>query len=257
MHGNSSDNYPYTGQSSPIILGPMQNTGNMSLLHRSRILLFLALLLSASGVMGQERRARFFSVWQENGQVLAHVEVTGLLDAELINGLQKGMTAALEYEVQLWQKRRWSDKVLESRYHRMKLAWDPWSKRYTVETRGNRPLLLSEDGLKKRCTEFERLRVAGIEKLIKGEHYYIAMKIILKPMSVENMDEITKWLSGEVKEIDTQHIGNAPRTKKKAGNWLMGMVLNLTGFGDRVITARSSRFTWREGDLDLDAQRER
>ena len=214
--------------------------------------MFLPALLS-----GQNREARFYALWQENNQVMAHVEISELVDGELILGLKKGMTATLEYEVQLWQKRRWSDKLLEARYHRMKLAWDPWSKRYTVETRTQRPLLLSEAGLIKRCTQFENLRVAPTDQLEKNEKYYIALKVILKPMSVENMDEITKWLSGEVKDIDPKQISSAPKTKKRAGNWLMGLALNLTGFGDRVITAKSPRFTWREGDLDIDDKQAR
>ncbi|MCK5147793.1 DUF4390 domain-containing protein [bacterium] len=200
---------------------------------------------------GQDHKIEFYDIWAENGQILAHIEVSQLINTETLEGLEKGMTAALEYKLQLWQDRSWSDKLISEKFHRMKLSFDPWSKRFTIETRNSQPHLISQEDLIRRCTIFETMRIAPLKVLAEGVRYYIVLKIILKPMSVENVNEITKWLSGEVKEINAKTVAQAPPTKKKAGAWLMDLVLNVTGFGDQVITAKSLRFIWQEGGLEV------
>ena len=60
----------------------------------------------------------------------------------------------------------------------------------------------------------------------------------MHPISIENYKEIQRWIVGEAKEIDTKVI----KQPKKAGNWVLGVVLNLSGFGDQVINARSQSF---------------
>lgn len=216
-------------------------------MHRRAHIILVLILLLTSGLSAKDKKALFHDIRAESGQVTAHLEVVELLDDDLIQGLQKGMTAALEYQVQLWEERTgWADRLLEERYHRMKLAFDPWSKRFTVETREGPPLLLSEEALRQRCADLESLRVAPLDMLEKDKSYYIGVRIILKPVSMESMEEISKWLGGEVKAIDPKAVIQAQPSTKKTSRWLMGLVLNITGFGDRVITAKSPRFTLRE-----------
>ena len=164
----------------------------------------------------------------------------------MLQGLQKGMTAAIEYQIQIWKERpRWVDQLLAERIIRMKVNFDQWEKRYVLATRPEERQFMTEDRIRERCSRLVDIPFVPAAKLSIGDQYVIAVKIVLQPMSVENYQEIRRWLAGEMKEINPKAIRTTKSPGKKAGNWLLGLILNLTGFGDRVITAKSPSFIWK------------
>ena len=58
------------------------------------VLLFLPELSSA-----EEKKYRFGDIKEENGFLVFNFQVRDLLDKGVLKGLQKGMTAAIEYQV--------------------------------------------------------------------------------------------------------------------------------------------------------------
>ena len=113
---------------------------------------------------------------------------------------------------------------------------------------------MSEDRIRERCSELVNFPLVPSSKLTKGEQYVLTVKIALQPMSVENYQEIKRWLAGEMKEINPKTIRTTKSPGKKAGNWLLGLVLNLTGFGDRIITPKSPSFIWQEETIVLEEE---
>ena len=137
----------------------------------------------------------------------------------------------------------------------MKVNYDNWERRYFLTTGDGQRRLLNEDRIRQRCSELTNFPIAPLEKLEPGARYTIAIRVILQPMSVENYEEIKDWLAGQVKELHPKTLTTAKSPGKKAGNWLLDFVLNLTGFGDRVITAKSPAFTWKEGSAVPEEER--
>jgi hypothetical protein len=209
------------------------------------VLIFLLLPFTS---IGREKKYRFGEIRIQDGALIVNFEVYELFSEEVLQGLQKGMTAALEYQIQLWKQRpHWVDQLVTEEFVRMKVSYDNWEKRYVLTTPQEGPRLMNEDRIRHRCSQLVDFPMTSVDMLSDESPYSIAVKVILRPMSVENYQEIKRWLAGEVKELNPKAIRTSKSPGKKAGNWLLGLVLNLTGFGDRIITAKSPPFRWHEG----------
>jgi len=221
----------------------------------SSCIFLLIILLPISG-LAKKRKFRFGEIKIENGSLLINFEVNDLMKKEIIQGLQKGMTAALEYQVQLWKQRpHWADQLISEKIIRMKVSFDNWERRYVLDRPREDVRLLTEDRIKEKCSKLVDFPLSSQENLETGSRYIVAIKVVLQPMSVENYQEIKRWLAGEVREINPKAISSSKSPGKKAGNWLLGLVLNLIGFGDRIITAKSAAFTWNESAVVFEEEK--
>jgi len=219
--------------------------------QRIVFLILLCLCLTANAV-ASKKVYRFRSITTQNDTLVVTFHVNDLMSNNVIEGLHKGMTAAIEYQVELWKERpRWWDKVVTDHYIRLKVSFDQWEKRFIIETASGVSRMLNEDQIRRRCEDLSSIPVAPISQLEDGGRYRLAVKVILKPMSVENIQEIRRWLSGEVKQINPKSITSEKAPDKKLSDWLTGVMLNLTGFGNRIITAKSDLFQWKDGQLIL------
>ena len=217
------------------------------------IIIFLLLPISGSP---NEKKYRFGKIKAENGSLLVNLQIRDLLDKDIIKGLQKGMTAAIEYQVQLWKDRpRWVNQLVAEEIVRMKVNYDNWERRYVLVTPRGEPSLLNEDRIREHCSNLVDFPIGSLDQLEPESRYMIAIKVILQPMSMESYQEIKRWLTGEVKELNPKALKSTKSPGKKAGNWLLGLILNLTGFGDKVITAKSPEFYWKDGSVKLDDEK--
>ena len=213
-------------------------------------ILLLILCLPTLG-SAKEKKYRFGPIRERDGWLLMNFQVFDLINQDLIHGLQKGMTAALEFQIQLWDERpRLMKRLIAEEFVRMKVNYDTWDRRYVVHTPAGEPQRLQEDQMRRQCSELIDLPIAELDNMEPDGRYSLAIRVLLQPMSVENYEEIKRWLSGEVRQINPKSVKSA-EPGKKAGDWLMGLILNLTGLGDRVITAKSPPFSWREGTVEM------
>ncbi len=185
-----------------------------------------------------------------NEALVFNFQLIGFLNDDLLNGLRKGLTAAIEYQIQVWKIRpRWVDELAEEKFIRMKIGYDTWEQRYMLARADGRIDLTHEDRLKERCSTLQDYPLIPVSDMEDGSEYYITVKAVLQPMSVENYQEIKRWLSGEVKELNPKAISSSRSPGKKAGNWLLGLILNLSGFGDRLVSAKSPVFRIQNGTV--------
>lgn len=193
---------------------------------------------------GKKPEYRFSNIHLDQGTIRTDFDVRGLFPDDVINGIQKGMTAALEYQVQLWKKRpHWIDVQISQKIFRMKISYDHWQKGYVLARKDTTLESVSEDTLIQKYSRLRNFLVVNEDNLEQDRQYYIAVKIIMRPMTIDNYDEIRRWLSGEFREIHPGKIAS-PSAGKKVGDWFFGVVRNVTGFGDRVIMAKSRPFKY-------------
>lgn len=172
------------------------------------------------------------------------LKINNLFNESIVEGLQKGMTTVLEYRIQLWKKRSlWFDKLITEDIIRFKISYDIWGKRYVVMRNKLKPEALDIHGVRQVCQQLYEYALLSSQKLKTDKEYFLAVKVRLRPISIENYREIQRWLVGEAKEIDAEVIKEPQKAGEKAGNWFLGMVLNLSGFGDKVINAKSDLFS--------------
>ena len=213
----------------------------------------LGFLLLPAHALTKDKKCDVDNIHQEHGYLVADIHVRNLFDEEILKGLRRGMTAAVEYQVQLWKERpHWVNRFVSERIIRMKVGFDTWEQRYLIITQAEEPIRTNEDGVRQRCSHLEAFQVAPLEDMKQGDRYILAVKIILRPMTVENVQEIKRWLAGEVEEFSPKDLSKS--SGKKVGDRLLGLVATLTGFGDRVITAKSPVFRLDEEEIILEGE---
>lgn len=227
-------------------------------MRRSCFKIFLLILLFSAGSLSNARGKpwSFGPVRVKGDHLVFNFKAGNLVDEQILRGLRRGMTAAIEYQVQLWKKNnRWMDELVSESLVRLKVTYDNWEKKYLVLLGKNRPHWLAEESVRDRCSNLTDFPAGRLEDLRDGSQYYIKIRVLLRPMSIENYQEIKQWLTGEMKDIDSKSIAKSKSPGKKAGNWFLGLVLNLTGFGDRTVTAKGSRFSWQNSEVVIEDKR--
>ena len=211
--------------------------------------LFVLFLVFSSPGLTKEKQYQFRNILIEDSVLVFDFELLDLFNEDILKGLRRGMTAAIEYRIQLWEERRhWFDRMVIEKTIRMKIGYDNWERGYVLMRPGEPPVLLSEEHMLERCSRHEGFHIIELDHLVAGNRYTIVVKIVLHPMSVDNYKEIKRWLTGEVQELDPKALKSSESPDEQAGDWLMGLVLNLTGFGDRVTTAKGPTF-WLENNV--------
>ena len=217
---------------------------------KKRIILYYLLLfiIGSHPAYAKKSKCEFTEISHVDSHLIVDFRIHDFITKDLLDGLRKGMTAAIEFHVQLWRARRgWMDHLVAEENMRMRIIYDNWEKSFIVSTRDNEDQHMNESRLIQYCSEVNDYKLALLEKMTPGKRYYIGVRALLQPLSIENFEEIRRWLSGEVRNLNAKSIQSTRSPGKKAGNWLLGVVLNLTGFGDRLVQAKSPAFYLREG----------
>ena len=200
-------------------------------------------IFGANPVFAKETQYRFSEIRNKNGNLVFTFQIKDFITKDVLEGLQKGMTAAVEFQIQLWRARRnWMDKLVTDKFMRMRIVYDNWEKRYIVSTQQDEEIRMNEDGVRRYCSELVEYELEPLSSLRQDKQYYIGVRAVLQPLSIENVEGIKRWLTGEVKDLNPKAIKSTKSVGKKAGDWLLDVVLNLTGFGDRLIEGKSRPF---------------
>jgi len=214
-------------------------------------LLCLLSIFSASVRAGQ-KPYRFDSVLIESDSLRMDFIVDSLFNRDVFRGLKKGMTAGLEYQVQLWEKRRgWFDMVIAECGLRMKIGYDNWDRKYTVMRLDRTIRYSNEEEAGRNCSRLVRFRIVGKDRIKPERTYRIFVRVVFQPMSIENVEEIKRWLTGKAEDLNAKSIKKSKSPLRSAGDWLLGFVVNVSGFGDREFTAESPEFTAENGVLTI------
>ncbi len=199
----------------------------------------------------QEARVVIDSLRLEANALYVDFHADSLLTAALLNGMQRGLTSAAQFRVQLWRKRsRWfGSTFLAERHYEVKSTYDAWEKKYVIVTAGERRLT-SNLALVRRWWELHHgVALAEAKQLQPDRRYFVTIELIVEPVSKENLNEIRGWLAGEVK-TPAQHDSTQPPPADSAAarpnrvsERLLNLIVNLTGFGKQVVTVPSGVFS--------------
>jgi len=213
------------------------------------VLFFLFLIVDA---IPKGEKIYFFNIRIEENMLVADFQRDQIIDPETLKGLKKGLTATVEYQVQLWRddSRILKHLVTEKRL-RLKIDYDNWERKYRMASKSDNPVFLSEESLKKRCDERLDLQIYTAKKLEDQATYHLTMHVIVQPMTVENVEEVRKWLAGEVDDFSTNSIQKTKSPFKKVGGWVLGLIVNLTGFGERVYDLNGPAFTFQNNHIEV------
>jgi len=223
--------------------------------NRWILTIFLGILSFTPITQGEQVRIDFDSLCVESQILIGTLNIQNLLDKHRMKGLRKGMTAIIEYKVQIWhEKNRLMKSMIHERYRRLKINYNHWERKYQVLFQDGKYRLFEEMEMVNYCQRLCNFKIIDIHSLTEGDQYRVVAQVLFRPMSMENIKELKQWLSGEADEFDPGDIKISKSPWKKAGDWILNVFVNITGFGDQVITAKSPRFFLANGQLLLEEQ---
>ncbi len=213
-------------------------------------LIIIFVIASISLLQAANKRVVIDSVKANSGSLMLSFHVDEIIDEKVAEGLLKGLTSTIEYQVELWEKRGgvFNHLVIQQEI-RMKVFFDNWEHKYVIMSAEEKRLTSSIETVKEKCSQIQNYAVIPIIKLKNKKSYFFNVKVILRPLSIENYQEIKHWLSGRAKNFKLDDLDDTEKQEKKLKGGLLKMFLALTGFGDRVISGKCNNFTIQEGEI--------
>jgi DNA primase len=184
------------------------------------------------------------SMREHEGHLWTDVRLSGLFAPRVAESLSRGMPATLRMHTELWRRRRgWFDRLETSFDAEVRIRYDVWSRAYQLERRGAPAVgVATLDSVEAALQRPVALRVGRVGDLEPGARYYVIVTATLKPLSVEDVEEIEGWLSGEVKTTGGKGFGVITELPRS----VFDAVRNFVGFGDQKARAISPDFELRE-----------
>lgn len=217
-------------------------------------ILFLISLLVVSPVDGlaQKSEVLFDSLRIIDEELSIDFHVDGLFDKTVLDGMDRGSTVEITYQIEIWRVRNnWFDEMVTSRVLRYKTGYNRFNRRYywlneSGEYGPERLVTSSFEKIDQKCSVHKDIRFSRNSGLRVDNSYYIVVTGILEPLSVENLEEIRKLLSGEAGDLDLKE--NPEGSPRKLTGRFLTLIKNISGFGDRHYTGRSRDFVVTAGN---------
>jgi len=210
--------------------------------HHAPLLAALAVVLLAAVAPGRARAANDMGLAVEpvvrvGDALCVSYRVEQPFTPRLEDPLLRGMPATVTFEVGVWKRRAlWFDKLVVAYRSEHKVAFDPWSKSFRVRSGVNPPRTRSIpdlDSLRAWLFNVRRLPVALASSLDSTASHYVSVKVVIRPLTAEDLSEIEDWLSGSDPER---------RGERGLPAYLLEWAVNLSGLGDRSALAKGPRF---------------
>jgi hypothetical protein len=172
--------------------------------------------------------------------LLATFGLRGILDPRDENPtLGVGVPATLTIVVDLWRDRSgWWDSLVRSRTYTYRFRRDVWSGvSEVVNPDGTSVTLADPTSL---CAYLERIHeipLGAAPAFDEGKAYYLTVKAVLKPLDLDDLEEVEAWLSGDVTQGPAKGgILGVPKA-------LYRLAVDLSGLGTESRVGRSEPFT--------------
>jgi hypothetical protein len=166
--------------------------------------------------------------------------LSSLLDDGTRRSLESGVGADLLVTIELWRKRRfWFSSLAATRQIESSAWLDEKNRRFLLRDRGGATRAFAS------VAEMERFVASGAERRIAAAseldpeaRYFVSVRVELRPLTMEAMRRIEWWMrGGEAPEEEGPAFPGIGLTRR-----LVGIAADLSGFGDRVGSARSEVF---------------
>ncbi len=205
---------------------------------RPLIILILPLLILAVAY-GAERKIAIDSLVVSGDQLLLGYHIENLMNEKVIEGLQRGFTSEILHHIQLWRNKRLFSQIVCEKFYSIKVYYDNWEGKFAIASELENRLTANVETLRRICSAIENLSLADTTTIEKNAKYYLTIQTTFQPISNESYQELRNWVSGQSQE-------EAPvRVKPARRGRVFGVLLDLMGFGDKVVSFKSKNFLWR------------
>jgi hypothetical protein len=184
------------------------------------------------------------SAVEAGGFVAGTVRLDGVLTPRIQGALERGMPTTVDVTVEVWRARPgWFDASVGSQRAVMRVFRNAWSDDFTFRRNmePERTFLTLED-VEREIERPLRVSVLRVARLDPDARYYLIVRATVKPLTVEDLEAVEKWLSGEAKRAGKPGPGSLARLP----TYLVGVLANLSGLGDESTVVRTEAFALEE-----------
>lgn len=182
---------------------------------------------------------------ERDGRVVIEARPAHAVSSRVAESLSRGMPATLQIHAELWRDRRgWFDRLESSADAAVRIRYEVWSDAYLIERIGAEPIVVgSVDSVSAVLERPWVMAVGRVGQLTATSRYYVQLTATLRPLTVEDLEEVEGWLSGEVGNSKKSGFGVVTEIPRS----IFDAVRNVAGFGDQKARAMSEEFSL--GDL--------
>jgi hypothetical protein len=177
----------------------------------------------------------------EAGQLWLTVRLDEPIGPRVRGSLSHGMPATLDLHAELWRRRAgWFDRMEHAADAIVRLHHDVWHDEWLLERSGAPPMVVHDaDSLDVVLSRPLVIGIPGLDRLPDDTRCYVVVTATVKPLSVEDAQEVEGWVSGEVRNQQQAGFGAITQLPRS----LFDAVRNFTGFGDARDQAQTPEFT--------------
>jgi hypothetical protein len=117
--------------------------------------------------------------------------------------LVNGFAAQMKFRLELWRVGGFFDNLENSTPWDVLVRYDAYAKTYQIATRGVRATEVSEafPTMEAAETALEKAVPVQLAPSRKGESYYYNVVVDVESMSVSDLDELQRWLRGDLQPV--------------------------------------------------------
>jgi hypothetical protein len=199
------------------------------------IIFFILLLLVTSG-RAAERKIVVDSLVIKDNHLCLSYHIDGLLNNTTIQGLERGLTSEVLHHIRLWKSKKLFSSISSETLISIKILYDNWEDKFRIVTDTENRLTTQVETVRQFCSEVRNYVLTDVTELEAEGKYYISVETTFKPVSAETYEDLNSWLSGKS--------GSDSKEKPKEGgqNKVFGVLMNVMGFGDKVLSYKSGDF---------------
>ncbi len=212
-------------------------------------LILLILLWHAAAFTAQDSTRIDVHLNPDSTALNIHFKHKNIIHQDIQNSLKKGVTVGMEHKVILWEKGFLANKIITERQIRYKIQYDHWDKLFFIRNSQGDSCYVSSFNDEQCCLYLQDLEMAKIEELDSNAICRITIEIILHPLSLDNFSEVNRWFRGEITKMHPENISTTSSPGKKISGWMLKLLVNMSGFGDRITRLKSPKFQYNNHQL--------
>lgn len=210
--------------------------------HKIAMLTLCCLMLICLSLFAADKRLVIDDISVDSTALLVDFHAENLIDDDLRDRLRSGFTTIFEYEIQLWKKRTFVfNQQIGEKIYRIKLSFDNWERRYRIISEDEIRKTASIQKVREMCLEAQKFSVFPLNKIKRNVKYAATVRLVLKPISVANLEEIEKALAGKKRQSEKSQDKNNNR-EPVVRNRFLKFLLAFTGFSDKVLNSKDVSF---------------
>jgi len=215
--------------------------------HQRAVAWLAWFLASAPVAAAADGRVEIERLGIVRGDIVAQVRLVDAFDEDTRSSIAIGLPITARFTTEIWrERRRWFDKQIDSRVTSVRIRYDAGGRVFEVTELGQFPRSGVFPTIDQALDEISLrwLEVHPRWDLDEPHEYFVAVEAAVRPLTLEEFRDLDDWIRGSIR-------GGGAAADSTAGSGggagafstaFFDLLVDLSGFGDRIFEARTPSF---------------